>query len=259
MRDHSERVVRASEVAQYWLLRPRLVARQRAGPAFEPCGGVEDGNLGPPPARPSGAQDRSHHPLGLSLAGTGAVRGPGVADPDGGVRVNSWLALFVVFLGVGLALLWLARRGHTRSGIPRGHIIYTDVGTWQKVERPLFSKAHRLTGKPDYLVAEGRELIPVEVKTGGTPIQPYRSHVLQLAAYCLLIEANYGQRPSYGVVTYPDRAFALDYTGELERELLATLEHMRSDLATGNADRRHQALGRCRACGYRQACDQALV
>jgi CRISPR-associated exonuclease Cas4 len=174
--------------------------------------------------------------------------------------VNGWLSLFVVFLGLGLVLLWLARRGHARSGLPRGRVVYTDVGAWQKVERPLFSDEHRLAGKPDYLVAEGRELIPVEVKTGSTPVQPYRSHVLQLAAYCLLIEATYGRRPSYGVVAYtsPHRAFALDYTSALEQELLATLKRMRGDLAAGGADRSHGDPRRCIACGYRDACDQVL-
>jgi CRISPR-associated exonuclease Cas4 len=175
--------------------------------------------------------------------------------------MNGWLGLFILFLGLGLALLWLARRGHARSGLPHGRLVYTDVGAWHKVERPLFSDAHQLTGRPDYLVAEGQELIPVEVKTGSTPLQPYRSHVLQLAAYCLLIEANYGRRPSYGVVAYtsPHRVFALDYTRALEHELLATLERMRGDLAEGDADRSHADPRRCIACGYRDACDQALA
>jgi CRISPR-associated exonuclease Cas4 len=180
-----------------------------------------------------------------------------------------------VLLALGLLLLWLSRRGRIRSGLPQGRVVYTDTGGWGRLERPLFSRQFLLTGKPDYLVADGADVIPVEVKSRRAPAlrlrpstgsghrsgqaQPYPSHVLQLAAYCLLVEECYGRRPSYGIVKYADRAFEVDYTPALEEELLATLEDMRADLAAGDAPRNHDEPRRCRACGYRQRCDQRLV
>ncbi len=166
---------------------------------------------------------------------------------------------FFALLALGLLLLWLARRGQARSGLPQGRVVYTDTGGWGRLERPLFSRELLLTGKPDYLVADGADLIPVEAKSRPAPAQPYSSHLLQLAAYCLLVEECYGRRPPYGVVKYADRAFEVDYTPELEDELLVTLDHMRADLAGGNAPRSHDEPRRCRACGYRQRCDQRLV
>ncbi len=166
---------------------------------------------------------------------------------------------FFVLLALGLLLLNLSRRGRARSGLPQGRVIYTDTGGWGRLERPLFSRQFLLTGKPDYLVADGADVIPVEIKSRRAPTQPYPSHILQLAAYCLLVEECYGRRPAYGIVKYADRAFEVDYTPALEEELLATLENMRDDLAAGDAPRNHDEPRRCRACGYRQRCDQQLA
>ena len=87
---------------------------------------------------------------------------------------------FFVLLALGLWLLWLARRGRARSGLPQGRVVYTDTGGWGRPERPLFSSQFSLTGKPDYLVTEGNSVIPIEVKSSPAPAQPYPSHVLQL-------------------------------------------------------------------------------
>ncbi len=170
---------------------------------------------------------------------------------------------FFGLLILGLLLLWLARRGHARSGLPQGRVIYTDTGGWNRLERPLFSQEFLLTGKPDYLVADGADVIPVEVKSSRAPVlqrhsgqaQPRLSHILQLAAYCLLVEECYRRRPPYGIIKYADRAFEVDYTPELEDELLATLDDMRDDLNHGDAPRNHDEPARCQFCGYNQHCE----
>ena len=169
-----------------------------------------------------------------------------------------WPILFSLLLAPGLLLLWLARRNRARSGLPRGHVIYTDVGGRNRLERPLFSRRFLLTGKPDYLVADGTDVIPVEVKAGPAPPQPYPSHVLQLAAYCLLVEESYGRRPACGIIRYADRTFRVGYTAELEEELLATMDRMQSDLAAGRTCRSHHDPHRCQTCGYRQRCSQRV-
>lgn len=171
-------------------------------------------------------------------------------------------------LALGVLLLWLARRGRARSGLPEGRVIYTDTGGWRRPERALFSRDLLLTGRPDYLVDEGREIIPVEVKpsthsvedkSSSAPKQPYDSHIIQLAAYCLLVEEEYGRRPPYGIIKYADRAFEIDYTPGMENELLSTLEDMRSDLAAGSASRNHDEPRRCQACGHLHQCRQRLA
>jgi CRISPR-associated exonuclease Cas4 len=171
--------------------------------------------------------------------------------------------VLAAFVGGGLIvavilLLWAAaQRRHV--GLPAGRVVYADTGAWDRCERPLFSSRYLLTGKPDYLVEERGQIIPVEVKSTAPPPQPYRSHVLQLAAYCLLIEEEFGQRPDHGLIHYQGRTFAVDYTPELRAELVEVLEEMRASLSVADVSRGHESVSRCRACGYREECDQRLA
>ena len=134
-----------------------------------------------------------------------------------------------------------------------------DTGAWDRCERPLFSRRQRLTGRPDYLVRSGEDLIPVEVKSGAAPEQPYAAHVLQLAAYCLLVEEQEGRAPPHGILKYGDRAFEIDYTPRLRAELLHALEALRRDRHARDVDRNHHQPARCQGCGYRDHCDQSLA
>ena len=169
--------------------------------------------------------------------------------------------LFLLLLILSALLFWWARRTQARSGLPQGHVIYTDTGGWRRPERPLFSSELRLTGKPDYLVVadDAAAIIPVEVKSGSTPSRPYLSHLLQLAAYCRLVEDEYRRRPPYGIIQYPQRTVRVAYTQELEEALLDTMGAMRADLRAGEAPRDHADPARCRRCGYRAHCDQWLA
>jgi len=168
------------------------------------------------------------------------------------------LALILIFLG--LIVFWLGRRSQAEAGLPIGRVIYSDTRGWRLVEKPLFSHTYRLTGKPDYLVQQGREIIPVEVKSSAAPVDgPRRSHVLQLVAYCLLVEETYRQKPKYGIVKYADRMFAIDYAESLQAALLDVMAAMRADAAHAEAHRSHDEAARCTHCGYRHACDERLA
>ena len=170
-----------------------------------------------------------------------------------------WLLLAALVLG-GFGFWVLLRAAVTRreTGLPEGRVTYVDTGAWDRCERPLFSALHRLTGRPDYLVRTGKGLVPVEVKSGAAPPQPYPAHVLQLAAYCLLVEEQEGRAPAYGILKYGDRAFEVDYTASLRNELLHTIDVIRRDLRSRDVARSHDQAARCRGCGYRQQCDQRL-
>jgi CRISPR-associated exonuclease Cas4 len=168
------------------------------------------------------------------------------------------LALTLIL--IGLFVFWLGRRSQVEAGLPIGRVIYSDTRGWQSLEKPLFSQTYRLAGKPDYLVQQGRVIIPVEVKSSATPADgPRRSHVLQLAAYCLLVEETYRQRPKYGIVKYADRMFAIDYTESLRAALLDVMAAMRADVVHAAAHRSHDEAARCLHCGYRHACDERLA
>jgi CRISPR-associated exonuclease Cas4 len=98
----------------------------------------------------------------------------------------------------------------------------------------------------------------VEVKSGAAPEQPYEGHILQLAAYCLLVEENEGRRPLHGILKYEDQAFEIDYTDALRARLLRVLEELRNGLGSTGVSRDHDEPARCRACGFRKRCNQKL-
>ncbi len=169
------------------------------------------------------------------------------------------LYLVLALILLAIILFWQSSRQRRQAGLPGGHIIYTDTRAWGKVEKPLFDSELGLTGKPDYLVEQNGKLIPVEVKTGRVPEAPYDSHIFQLAAYCLLIEKTYGKRPPYGIIHYPNRDFAVEYTHQLESALLDQLAEMRRDENRTSVLRSHEDAVRCRRCGFKKVCDQRLV
>jgi len=171
------------------------------------------------------------------------------------------MLLAVIALTIlALVFFWLSGRQRQSAGLPGGRIIYADTQQWAKVERPLYDALLNLSGKPDYLVQQGENaVIPVEVKTGRTPTTPHDSHIFQLAAYCLLAERVLHKRPAYGILHYPNRTYAVDYTPALESALLDVLAEMRVQERRGEADRSHEEPARCARCGYRAHCNQRLA
>jgi len=168
------------------------------------------------------------------------------------------LYMALLFLLLSIFMFWVAARQGRQAGLPGGRLVYSDTRTWGKVEQPLYDPELALTGRPDYLVEQGGQYIPVEVKTGRTPDAPYDSHIFQLAAYCWLVTKKYGQRPSQGILHYPASDFAVDYTPELEAALLGLLADIRRDERGARLPRSHDESRRCARCGFRGDCDQRL-
>jgi CRISPR-associated exonuclease Cas4 len=165
----------------------------------------------------------------------------------------------VLLIVIALIILWLTQRGRKRMGLPQGRVVSTDMGQWQVNNQVLYDPQLKLAGKPDYLVQQRNRIIPVEVKTGYTPAQPYDSHIFQLAAYCHLVGVTTGKAPPYGFLHYPEKTFEINFDHNLQQALYATLDSMRQDLHSGQSvPRSHQHPKRCVHCGYRDICDQCL-
>ena len=169
----------------------------------------------------------------------------------------TYLVLLLFLLA--LIFFWQSNRQQRSAGLPGGRVIYTDTRGWGKVEKPLFYPALALTGKPDYLIEKNGQIIPVEVKSGHAPEEPYDSHIFQLASYCFLVEKTYGKRPPYGIIHYENRDFAVDYTKELETALVDLLADMRQDDIKKAVPRSHEQAARCKRCGFRNVCEQKLA
>ena len=166
---------------------------------------------------------------------------------------------FVLLLLIaGVLLLRGGRRRWQQTGLPAGEVVYSDTGQWEKQEQPLLSRRYGLVGRPDYLVRvveNGASVsIPVEVKSRRRPAEPFASHILQLATYCLLVEDVLKVRPPYGLLRYADATLRIDYSDELRGAVLAAADGIRSARSATDVGRDHQDANRCRNCGYRQAC-----
>ena len=173
-----------------------------------------------------------------------------------------WLgALALILLVFGWLALGHSARLRQESGLPTGRLVYADSAgvDWRPTPKPFYSATYQLTGKPDYLVETDEGIIPVEIKSTHAPTIPYLGHLLQLAAYCLLVEEATGRTPPHGLLKYADALYEVDFTQELRHELLATMAQMRQARLAKTVHRSHQQPGKCSACGFAYQCDEALT
>ena len=173
------------------------------------------------------------------------------------------IAPAMLLLFVALSFFYLSRMAKSRvrslrqkNGILQGEVIYSDLDHPASV---LYSRSLALSGKPDYIVrdSEGR-VIPVEIKSGRA-IQPHRGHMLQLAAYCLLVEEKYNVAVPYGILVYADKLqHKIEFDKHLRADLMRTIEEMRSAPESRPPERGHSQRQKCRCCSFSQSCHSRL-
>jgi CRISPR-associated exonuclease Cas4 len=166
-------------------------------------------------------------------------------------------------LGASAAILVLAffLRRHAAKRLAAldlaGEVVYWDGGAAAEV---LVSHQHGLTGKPDYIRREGEELIPVEQKSRFiSAAGAYEGEILQLAAYCLLVEERFGKPVRRGQLLYQNRSVEIPFDDELRVRLLDALAELKSADVMSDVPRSHNSPARCRGCGFRQACRDSLA
>jgi len=99
----------------------------------------------------------------------------------------------------------------------------------------------------------------VEVKPSRTDSEPHESHLLQVLAYCLLVEETWGKRPPHGLLRYKHDTFKVDYSKQTRAYLIQVLQEMRASSQQSEVPRSHDIPARCRACAYQRVCDESLV
>jgi CRISPR-associated exonuclease Cas4 len=171
----------------------------------------------------------------------------------------AWLTLAGALAAAGLLTLWWSHRTRLTTGLPAAEVVQTDTGTWRRCEQPLYSARYGLAGRPDYLVKEGGRLVPVEVKPGRDVSEPYPGDVLQLGAYCLLLEEDKQQSPLYGYLRYSRRTFRVAFTIALRQQVLQQLQQMRASRTSPDVFPNHGEAHRCLRCGHRHWCEHCMV
>ncbi len=135
-------------------------------------------------------------------------------------------------------------------------IVYVD--TEEKSPKLFVSESYGLRGRPDYVLFIGEHHIPVELKTGRVPKGPLFSHILQVAAYCMLVEEEFGTPPPHGVLRYGSVENEIEYDESLKQLVVTKLNDMRSLMRTKDVHRNHNKPGKCRYCSRRAICPEKL-
>ena len=173
--------------------------------------------------------------------------------------VDPFVALLILVLV--LVIIWAVYRALSPKAIPGPVVTVDGPMTSATVGRVaiMSSQVHGLVGRPDELQRspDGR-VVPVEVKSSrgppsGRPL--YFSHVLQLYAYCQIVEDRYGPAPPYGLLIYSDgipRKVAWD--DRARQELSAWVARFREPYG-GEA---LPTVPKCRSCSYHPVCDHAV-
>ena len=166
------------------------------------------------------------------------------------------IILAVVVILAGVLILVMTKRQRVKLALPSGEVVYEDNP--ESPGRLLYSHRLKVMGKPDLLIKQKTMIIPVEVKTGKTPREPYQTHIMQLVTYCHLVEENYHVRPTYGIIRYPNQEFPIQYTEALEQELQRIVGEMRVKRGWEDVHRSHNQHGKCASCGFREVCSERL-
>jgi len=137
----------------------------------------------------------------------------------------------------------------------RGEIEY--VGSNRKGEE-ITSEKYGIRGTPDYVIKIDDDNIPVEEKIADIK-QPLLHHVIQITAYCMLVEDRYGVPPPYGIIKYKNAQFKIPYEKRWKDMVLEMREKMLRDMERGGAHRNHNNIKKCRKCSYREKCPESMA
>jgi len=161
-------------------------------------------------------------------------------------------------IGAILLLLALAAFLAWALSSPTRTMIYSDTDPARRGET-LVSRRYGLVGRPDYLIRTRAGVTPVEVKSrncgaGG----PYPGEKAQLYAYCLLAEEALGVTVREGVLQYGNGSRRVAFGARERRKIIGVLDDMRAAMRAERIARSHEEVRRCRACGVRASCGDAL-
>ena len=168
-----------------------------------------------------------------------------------------WLMGATFFLRRSAILDVEAEKVRKKMNVPEGEIIYVDLD--DENAELLISERYGLSGRPDHIIKKGGTYIPVELKTGRTPRGPLFSHIVQVGAYCMILEDLTGKAPPYGIIKYPEKSFEIEYTDELKSIIMEIKTKLLRDLERGEAHRNHNRPGKCRHCSRRKICPESLA
>jgi CRISPR-associated exonuclease Cas4 len=156
-----------------------------------------------------------------------------------------------------------ARQALRDAQLPAGELVSIDTqraNLETLKQQNLYSARYGLSGRPDRIMRTPRGIVPVELKSSAAPrTGPHEAQLAQLFAYCLLLEEHYQSTVREGIIEYSDRAFTIPFDDQGRKWILALIAEVReAKRLQAEPGRSHRHAGRCRACGFRDGCSEAL-
>lgn len=133
-------------------------------------------------------------------------------------------------------------------------IVY--IGRNRKGEE-ISSEKYGIRGTPDYIIKINEDYIPIEEKTSNLKSPPFH-HVIQLTAYCMLVEDKYKKTPPYGILRYKEKEFKVPYEERWKKKTLELKENILRDIEKEEAHRNHDNKKKCENCLRREFCPERL-
>lgn len=166
-----------------------------------------------------------------------------------------WVALanIIFYRSLGISDRLLLEK--TKYTSPQGEIEY--VGASRKGHE-LISELYGIRGKPDYIIRLNDDHIPVEEKSSNL-LSPHFPHVIQITAYCMIVEDVYGTRPPYGIIRYRHEEFKIPYEKRWKQTVISLREKLLNDKKKNEAHRNHSNPRKCEYCSLRKICSEALI
>lgn len=171
-------------------------------------------------------------------------------------NIYIFILIIIIVLIASILVYVSSKRKLKRIGI-RGNEIYADMEI--RADSALYSEPLGLVGKPDRITRKGNELIVWEFKSREAPAIPFDSHILQLAAYAILVEDKYKTTVSKGIIRYSNRTFDIKIDRALKERVIETIREIQRFPPQGQMYRNHGERARCLKCEYREVCKFSLI
>jgi CRISPR-associated protein Cas4 len=146
-----------------------------------------------------------------------------------------------------------ARKRHRDSGFAMSAVAVAMEGSSIAPAREYISLSQGLAGKPDALVMEGDDILPVERKPLAKKIRD--RYVAQLLVYMRLVEEFEGRRPPRGYLLLGEkcRRIVVENTPSKQEWVQRLIEQMRQVLDGGEAKATPHPM-KCAKCDVRHRC-----
>lgn len=132
-------------------------------------------------------------------------------------------------------------------------LIYPKIRT----EATLESQELGIRGKIDKIEFHEDRIVPVELKTGqSSRTGPWNDHIIQVAAYCMLLEKEHNQKVSHGLIIYynPRIVHNVSINPFMVDEVLSLIGEVNSMLKQDSPPPLAENPNKCSICGLKDTC-----